>query len=205
MSKLARRSRNRPKKNPSSSPRHNPPLFTDMLEMAVPGAIGFASTRLITKLSIAAVAKRWPSKSRHVGALLATSTFLATWFLGHRVKMLEKYHVPITVGSAIAAAINVLQIYLPKIGWLVGDPTELTAGGTSSQKLAAAGGAQAQLPGNLEEIDDDPAFYTYNDAYDAGRYAANAGNKQQPSQPAAQELLEGEDFGGVFAGGLAAN
>jgi len=203
MSKIARRFRRKAKKNPSSAPRHNPPLFTDMLEMAVPGAIGFAGVRLVTKLGIAAVAKRWPTKSRHVGALLATSSFLATWFLGHRVKAIAKYHTALTVGAALAAAVNVLQIYLPKIGWLVGDPTELTAGGTASAKALTEQQTNAMLPQNLQEIDDDPAFYTYDDKYDAGRYRANSSNKTQPSP--ISPPIEEEDFGGVFAGGLAGN
>ena len=207
MSKIARRLKKRraAKKNPST-PRHNPPLFTDMLMEALPGLGGFIGTRALTKFGIAAVEKKWPSKSKHVGAGVSLATFLAMWFLGHRVKFLEKYHTPITVGSGIAAAINLVQIYLPKIGWLFGDPTKATAG-TPAQVAAPQ---QNMLPANLEEIDDDPAWYTNNDAYDAGRYAGNAETKYQAprtSTPEGQQALlnelDDEGMGGVFAGGLA--
>lgn len=208
MSKLARRYRKRKKKNPSS-PRSNPPLASDMLEVALPAGGGFVATRLLTKLAVMLIAKKWPSKSKHAGAVAAVTAALSAWYLGHKLKFLAKYHTPITAGAVIAAGVNLLQIYVPKIGWLFGDPTEATAGGTSTQKLVAANAAAAALPSGMEEIDDDPAFYTYNDAYDAGRYNQSAGVKQQPSPPvgSSQPLLEDESWGGsnVFSSGLAGN
>lgn len=202
MSKLAKRYRSRHKSNPSASE-----LGSEVLETAIPAGIAFGATRLATKLAVMAIAKKWPSKGRHGGAAASIGAFIAAWFLAHRWKAIAKYHGPIVAGSAIAAVVNLLQLYVPKLGWLLGDPTELTAGGTAAQKAVTAGAAAAQLPSGMEEIDDDPAHYTYNDAYDAGRYAANDKNKQQPSQPTSQPALEDETWGGqnVFSAGLSGN
>lgn len=201
MSHLARRLRN--KRARKSSPRHNPPLFMDMIEQALPAGGGFIATRAAAKFAIAGVEKRWPTKSKHVGAAISVAAFVAAWFLGHKVKFLQKYHVPITAGSFIAAALNLIQIYTPKIGWLFGDPTMATAGG-----IAGATMTQNALPDNLEAIDDDPSLYTWNDSYDAGRRAngQNIAPGQQPVQkdPVAELMAEDDDFG-VFSGGLAGN
>lgn len=201
MSHLARRLRN--KRARKSSARHNPPLFMDMVEQALPAGAGFIATRGMAKIGMAAVEKRWPSKSKHVGAAISVASFVAAWFLGHKVKFLQKYHVPITAGSFIAAGLNLLQIYVPKIGWLFGDPTKATAGGI------AAPMQQSALPSNLEPIDDDPTLYTWNDSYDAGRRAQ--GQNLAPGQPAATssdpiaDLMNEDDDMGVFSGGMAGN
>lgn len=199
MSKLAKRYRSRHKSNPSVTE-----LGGEVLEIVVPAGISFGATRLATKLAVMAIAKKWPSKAKHGGAAAAVGVLAAAWFLAHKWKAIAKYHGPIVAGAALASIVNVLQLYIPKLGWLFGDPTELTAGGTDAAKLAAAN-QTAQLPAGMEEITDDPANYTYNDAYDAGRYSANDGNKQQPSGP--NPALEDETWGGnnVFAGGLSGN
>lgn len=198
-SKLARRRRKRLKSNPS--PRHNPPLFTDMLGYAMPGLGGFALTRLLTKLAMIAIGKKWPGASKHVGAAVSLGSFLSSWYLGHKVKFLAPHHTAITAGAGIATATNLLQIYMPKAGWLIGDPTEATAGGTASSKVAAS--AQLpQLPPHLEELDEDPSLFTYDDKYDAGRYAPQ-NQTTPPLTAAAQQPLEEETWGGgVFAGGF---
>lgn len=201
MSKLAKRYRSRHKSNPSATD-----VGGELLEVALPAGLAFGGTRLLTKLGVMLIAKKWPSKAKHGGALAAIGTFVAAWLLAHRWKAISRYHGPIVAGSAIAAAVNLLQLYIPKIGWLFGDPTELTAGAATQNSKAIAAAAQAaQLPAGMEEIDDDPAHYTYNDAYDAGRYKANDSNKAQPSGP--NPALEDETWGAdnVFAGGLAGN
>lgn len=200
MSALARRLRKKnARKNPS--PRHNPPLIMDVLEMAGPAAGGFIATRGLTKLGMAIVEKKWPSKSKHVGAAVSVAAFLASWFLGHRVKFLQKYHVPITAGAAIASGINLVQIYIPKLGWFFGDPTKMTAGSPAALTTAAP----KALPEHLEEIDEDPQFYTWNDKYDAGRVGQNqAADPKASDQPdPIADLMSNEDDLGVFAGGMA--
>lgn len=198
-SKLAKRYRKRHRSNPDGG---SSGLAGEVLEITVPALAGFGATRLLTKLAVIAISKKWPSKAKHGGALASIGVVAALWMLMHRVKSLAKYQGSATAGSAIAAVVNLIQLYLPKLGWLVGDPTELTAGGTASSKAVAGAAAQSQLPAGMEEIDDDPAHYTYNDAHDAGRYANNDRNTPQPgSQPALEDETWGND--NVFAGGLA--
>lgn len=198
MSALARRLRKkRYRSNPSM--RHNPPLFADMMELALPAAGGFIVTRALAKLALAAVERRWPSKSKHVAAAISAATFLGAWFAGHKVKFLEKYHGPITAGSFIAAAVNVFQIYIPKLGWFMGDPTLLTAGGTTAAMMTAPA-----LPDNVEVLDADPALYTWNDSYDAGRLQPS-GTPKAPGKDAIADLLSEDDDMGVFSGGLTGN
>lgn len=200
MSALARRLRKKKaRKNPA--PRHNPPLIMDVLEMAAPAGAGFVATRGLTKLGMAIVEKKWPSKSKHVGAAVSVAAFLAMWFLGHRVKWLQKYHVPITAGAGIATGVNLVQIYIPKLGWFFGDPTKMTAGSPA----ALTAGAQNALPAHLEVVDEDPQLYTWNDKYDGGRVAQNqAADPKASDQPdPIADLMNNDDDLGVFAGGLA--
>lgn len=207
MSKLARRHRRRRKfkKNPSSSPKRNPPLATDLLEWVAPGFAGFAATRLVTRLAQQQIAKRWPKVGKHAGAVASLSSFLASWFLGGRWSLTQRYHTPITVGAAIAAAQSLLQIYAPKmLGWMVSDASSHVA------PAIAAAPAPKALPPHLEEIDDDPRWYTYNDAYDTGRYGTlSKGTSWQPeiaspdAQPSAiDDPQAGDDelAAGIFGG-----
>lgn len=153
----------------------NPPLFTDLVEFVVPGFGGFAATRLVTRIAMTQVAQRAPSWGKHAGAVASVGSFLAAWFLAHRWKFLEKWHTPIVVGSAIAAGQSLLQIYAPNLlGWVVSDATpEVT--GAAQGALSAPDQQLAQL--HLQPTNEDPTEFTYNDAYDAGRY----GGQQGPS------------------------
>jgi hypothetical protein len=145
----------------------NPPLFTELLEFVGPGFAAFAATRFGTRIATTQVAKLKPNMGKHAGAGISVAAFLAAWFLGHKVKFLEKYHTPITVGAAIAALQSLIQLYIPKLGWMVADASpELDAAA-----IAAATPQLAAVNPNLQQIDDDPNEYTYNDSYDAGRYS----------------------------------
>lgn len=142
--------------------------MSDLVEWVAPGFAGFAVTRFITRVAAQEIEKRKPEWGKHAGAVTSIGAFLASWYLGQKVKWLAKYHTPITVGSAIAAATNLIQLYFPKIGWMVGDPTpELVA--------ADAGALTASSPGmpELHATNEDPNEYTYNDSFDAGRYGVN--------------------------------
>lgn len=186
MSKLARRHRRRKfKKNPSS-PKRNPPITSDLIHWALPGFGGFAATRALTAIIQRMIAKKAPKYAKHAGALASLSSFLGAWFFGHKVKMLAPYHSPITVGSAIATGQSLLQIYFPnKLGWIVSD-----ASSSAPRPAIAAAPQQQALPDHLEEIHDDPSWYTYNDAYDKGRYAGSLGKappQEQITSPPADE------------------
>jgi len=171
-SRLNRRYKRKAKRNPAApSYRPNPPVWTEIAELAGPGFGGFAASRFLTRAATTQIAKRAPSWGKHAGAAAAIGSFLAAWFLANRWKWLEKYHTPIVVGSAIAAAQSLIQLYLPSIGWIVSDATPELA--SADQSLSVAPQNMHLLPTN-----DDPSEFTYNDSFDAGRYG-----HQQPPPP----------------------
>lgn len=171
MARLHRRYKHRKTRRTSSdpaprSPRRNPPLMTDMVEWVAPGFGGFAVTRFLTRVAATQIEKRKPSWGKHAGALASVASFLSAWYLANRWKLLAKYHTPITVGAAIAGIQSLIQLYIPKLGWMVADASpELDA--TAAGALSAPTAQQL----NLVPVHDDPNEYTYNDAYDAGRYS----------------------------------
>lgn len=201
MSKLARRHRRRKfRKNPSSAPKRNPPLAHDILQWVAPGFAGFAATRLLTRITQTQLEKRIPKLSKHAGAIASVGSFLASWLLGNRVALIAKYHTPITVGSAIAAAQSILQIYAPnKLGWIVSDAS-------SAPKPVAAAPAQQALPPHMEEVHDDPRWYTYDDM--AGGSLAKAKTWSPNITPPAEDTApisapqDGDDelAAGIFGG-----
>ncbi len=212
MARTRSRMHRRYSRNPARS---NPPLITDLMEFVVPGFAGFGATRLLSYVAATQVARRKPSWGKHIGAIAAGGSFLAAWLLIHRVKFLEKHHTPIVVGSAIAAIQSLLQLYLPQLGWMLADPTMQVE---QAKQVAAATTQLAELhPVNL-----DPNEYTYNDAFDPGRYAevppaprqtngkvgpATSGPAQQTEQMSDDDIINdaiggGNEYGdglGVFA------
>jgi len=84
----------------------------------------FVATRIVSRIAMTQVSKRWPSSSwgRHAGALTSVTAFAATWYAAKHVKRLARYRVPITIGSAIATVENVIHLYAPRrMWWIVGD------------------------------------------------------------------------------------
>jgi len=163
------------KDKPRRNPEHNPPLFTDILEFVGPGFAAFATTRLVTRVATTQIAKRAPSWGKHAGAAASAGTFLAAWFLGHKLKWLERWHTPIVVGSAIAALQSLLQLYLPAIGWVVSDASAVLPNASSQNALTAQDQALAQM--HLEPTNEDPGEFVFNDSYDAGRYGGANGQQ----------------------------
>lgn len=176
--------------------------MTDLVEWVGPGFGGFAVTRFATRVAATQIAQRKPSWGKHAGAGVSIGAFLAAWFLAGRLKWLSKYHTPIVVGSAIAAIQSLIQLYIPKLGWMVADASpELDA--QSQSQMAAAQNPVAAL--NLQPTNEDPNEYTYNDSYDAGRYApsqqASAGGHGQvdPADLAVDDLVGQTQNLGVFS------
>lgn len=161
------------RKNPAADPRPNPPLFSELAEFVAPGFAGFAATRFATRIAATQIAKRAPSWGKHAGAGVSVAAFLASWFLAHRLRWLAKYQMPITVGAAIAAMQSLVQLYAPRLGWMVADASPELDQAPVTQQLTA--------PPELQPVDDDPNEYTYNDSYDAGRYS----HEQRRPQPGA--------------------
>lgn len=210
------------------SPKRNPPLLTDVAEFILPGFAGFAATRFLTRIAATQIEKRKPSWGKHAGALASLASFFSAWFLAHRSKFLEKYHTPLVVGSGIAALQSIIQLYIPRVGWMVSDatpemletavdPTQVASGnGVTPAQLTAAG---------FNLTDDDPQDYQYNDSYDAGIFSKNGNGHHhqrppvsssgapQQSPPATtddDDILseldastpQGAGVGGVFSGGF---
>lgn len=176
MARLHRRYKHRKNRRAGAdpAPRRNPPLMSDLVEWVGPGFASFALTRFLTRVAATELEKRKPSWGKHAGAGVSVAAFLAAWFLGHRWKLLAKYHTPVTVGSAIAGLQSLIQLYLPKLGWMVADATpELDA--TATSQLSAL---QPQM--QLQPVNDDPNEYTYNDTYDPGRYGKPTGTVMSP-------------------------
>lgn len=175
------------KKNPSSSPSKNPTAVMDLVEFVGPGFAAFAATRFGTRIAAQVVAKHKPSLGKHAGALTSVGAFFAAWLLAHRLKWLHKYHTPIVVGAAIAALQSLIQIYIPRLGWMVADATP---------ELAAAPGV---APADVTVLEgEDPEAYVYDDRYDPGVHGTKTHHTQyqppgQPSQPQSSSV-SGDDL-----------
>lgn len=159
------------KRNPSEL-RNNPPLFTELVEFVGPGFAGFAVGRFVTRTAATQVATYKPELGKHAGAIAAVGTFLAAWFLANKWKLLEKYHTPIVVGSAIAALQSLIQLCIPQLGWMLADASPDVAAAalpaTPSPPIMAPGAvAMMGLQPTNEEFD--PNEFTYNEQYDPGR------------------------------------
>lgn len=209
MARIHRRYKKKHKKNPgSSSPKNNPTTLADIGEFVGPGFAAFAATRFGTRVIATQVGKHKPALGKHAGAVASVGAFFAAWLLAHRVKWLHKYHTPIVVGAAIAALQSLIQLYIPRLGWMVADATpEIVAAKTESQVPLE----------DFESTGEDPEDYTYNDSYDPGRYGTEtAGQRQQhkppPSSPPGasatgddimdfeMEADQNPEMGGIFQG-----
>jgi len=151
-----------------TSPKHNPPLFTEIAQFVLPGFAGFAATRFVTRVAATQVAQRVPTLGKHAGAIVSVGSFAAAWFLANKWQWLEKWHTPIVVGSAIAALQSLIQLYLPMVGWMVSDASPELDTATAHGNLSTQDQQLAQM--RLQPTDEDPDEFVYNDAYDAGRH-----------------------------------
>lgn len=191
MSKLAKRYKQHRKVNPSPEGGRvrNPPLAVDLLEWIGPGFGAFAATRFITRAASVQIAKKWPKMGKHAGAAASVGTFLGAWLLGNKVKQLEKYHTPIIVGAGIAAIQSLIQIYFPKLGWIVSDasPDVIAAGKPApQQQQQVTQSAHDLLPDGFDDLDDS-AWHSYNDARSGGRYETT---NTSPRDPQANHAAE---------------
>jgi hypothetical protein len=181
-------------------PKRNPPLGTDIAEYIIPGFAAFAATRFATRVAAAQISKRYPAYAKHAGAIASVGSFGAAWFGAHRVKYLEPYHHPIVVGSGLAALQSLIQLYAPKLGWILGDPNPAQAGAsmaltakTQSKQLPPAAPSSARVappvPNGFSETTA-ADWYTYNDSFDAGSYKGKPEQSAQPVPGAASPTEE---------------
>lgn len=171
--RLHKRYGSKRKRNPetSSRPRANPPLLQEVAEFIGPGFAAFAATRMLTRMAAVQIAKRKPSWAKHAGVLASLGSFAAAWLGAHRVKMLEKYQTPLMVGAGIAALQSMIQLYIPSLGWMISDSTPEIGDATANALPATVTQQQQIAAAQLQPVNEDPAWYTYDDKYDAGRYA----------------------------------
>lgn len=171
-------------------------LGGEMMETILPGFLAFAATRLLTRVAALQIAKRWPRAAPHAGALASIGSFAAAWFAGHKLPLVRDYQNPVVMGSAIAAGQSLIQIYVPKLGWVVSDAGQDVKAATQ-QQLAAAPAQQSQqnqpmLDPNYEDIDSGGWFH-YNDAQDAGRYAGQRPQNAQRETGAQDATSQADD------------
>ena len=202
---------------PSSPPRRsNPPLLQDTLELVGPGFVAFAATRFVTRVASTQIAKRWPSMAKHAGAVASIGSFLAAWYLGNRVKLIDKYHSAVLAGAGIATGQTLIQTYLPKLGWVVSDATPdlLSDGSATTGAVQASTSTGSGVDNSFEILDENTGSWRYNnDASDNGRYSQAPKNRPPtpPSQVNAQQnsedsavfdMLETDDINDVQMGGI---
>ncbi len=190
MSKLAKF------KKRHGAPKRNPPLGTDVVQYILPGFAAFAVTRVATRIATTQISKRWPKLAKHAGALASVGSFAAAYLGAHRVKYLDRFHHPIVVGAGLAALQNLVQLYAPKLGSLLGDPMPATLPSPKAQLLMTA----QQDP--MQQLSDVPPgfrpttaneWYTYNDSFDAGSYKGKEEGQQTPV-PGARGVSEPDEM-----------
>lgn len=152
----------------SSSHRSNPAGLAAVAEFALPGFGAFGASRFLSRIAAVQVARARPAWGKHAGVAAALLAAAAAYYGAPRVKALAKYEQPLTVGAVIALLQTFIQTYLPKLGWMLSDASPQLAEERTRGALADAAPVQSLTDG-LEELDEDPAAYTYNDSYDAGR------------------------------------
>lgn len=205
MPKLTKFRRRHQKKNPGE-PKSNPPAMTDLVEYIVPTFAAFALDRFVTRVAAAQIAKRWPKYAKHAGAVAALGTFGAAWFGAHRIKYLTKYHDQIVIGTGIAAAQSLIQIYLPQLGWMVSDCSPQLGGSTAADQrplLASRPAPQlaaspAQVPQGFKPTTANE-WFAYNDSFDAGSYRGKTEAAPPPvpgsePDPEISDLLDNSDL-----------
>lgn len=186
-----RRLHKRYKKNPGSdAPKRNPPDMGSIAEDIVPGFAAFAGSRLATRIATTQVAKVKPSIAKHVGALTSLAAFAAAWLLAHRVGWMSKYQRALVVGTGLASLQSLLQSYVPKLGWMVADATpDLPAAVAETQIAVASNGRRFRMD-ELQELDEDPNEFVYDDSFDAGRLSReNPAPSGEPQQKSDEDLL----------------
>jgi hypothetical protein len=195
-----RRRQKAARSNPSSSPRRNPPVLTDLFMDIGPGFAAFAANRLATRAASVAISKRWPQLAPHAGVIASAATTALAWLGAHRVKVLEPFHTPIILGSAIATGQTVLQTYFPKLGWIVSDASgDVQAPAQQMTVTNGAGGQQVMSPDDFVVTDENDAWYSYNDARDPGptytkqRQKANTANAAQTAAQAPAQAAQADD------------
>ena len=160
--KRRKRRRSNPEATGSSlvaNPSDNPPPIQDLVEFILPGFAGYGATKMLSRIVLTQLSKRYPNAGKHLAAGSTVVSFLAAWFLLHRIKRLAKYHTPAVVGAGIASLQTIVSTYLPKYGWMVSDvqpeAAKLGASPLSVNSPGSPSPVETLFPGGPEVVDDD--------------------------------------------------
>jgi hypothetical protein len=123
----------------------------DLMDFILPGFAGYGATKLVARIAYVQLAKKFPNASKHLAAGSTIASFLAAYYLVHRIKKFEKYHTPIVVGSAIAALQTLVTTYIPKYGWML----EAPAAAAAVTGAPPATGTETLFPGGPEVVSGD--------------------------------------------------
>lgn len=115
---MARRRRRNPEHERSLVPDLDTSEFTEKI---IPGAAAFAATRFIQRASYQIAERKAPKISKHVAIGASAAALGLAWAFGHKIKKIDQYYEPILIGAGAAAAVGLIQSYVPKYGWIVGD------------------------------------------------------------------------------------
>ncbi len=122
-----------------------------------------------------------------------------------RRKWLAPYQQPLVVGAGLALIQSILQLYFPKLGWIVSDasPEIAAAAPAQPQLLTAPDGTQFRAD-SVQPMSGDPNEFTYDDSFDAGRMSHEQGQQQQANDADLLADLELDDSvpqgAGIFGG-----
>ena len=147
------------KNNRIVSAKENPPPLEDLKDFIVPGFVGYAATRFVSRVVHKIILNRLPRFARHASVLSTFASAGAAWLAVHRIDKIKEYHTPVVVGSSIAALQSVVQAYFPKYGWIVSDhegvkPAATPALLTPAPEQEAAGALGAPITSSAATVDD---------------------------------------------------
>lgn len=190
----------RPIKNPSGSSSKDgffSSVWAEFMTMALPGIAAYAGGKGAGWIAYRLARKRSQKLARHAGPLASVLFAVGASYATKKSERLEKYDLPIIIGSWVAAAESVLITYLPQYAWIMGDYQILDA-----LPAAKANGAQV-----LNENEAVAALKGYGAAY-AEAFGPEPSSSQIPSSGDDDDFADIPGLGdaglnvGIFSGGL---
>jgi hypothetical protein len=202
LSKVAKRA-SKKRKNPAPSEKAGFLASIGLVEIAEPVGVGvgaYAATRLAGRIGYRLARKKSTRWAKHAGPWTSVLVSIVATYAAGKSKKLERYEMPILVGTWIASLQGLLQTYFPRWGWILNDyhmddlPVAQLPAATAKAPANAAprNGAQQQAPQGFDDyIDVDP------------------GPDAPPPEPGEDDFSDIPGLGGgggfntgIFAGGL---
>jgi hypothetical protein len=158
----------------------------DVTSKLLPGVGAYAATRVAGRIAYNLTKKRSPAMARHAGPLGSMAVAASTWFFADKFKVTKEYSEAMVIGSAIAAAQSVLQMYIPQWAWVMDD-----------YHMEAINGAKT--PTNAPEISEkgDGSLSGFFD--DVGGTGELSSSKHNETETDLLADVVGADYAGSFA------